>query len=1096
MAVITGTSKTGETLTGTSGNDTITGLEGQDTLRGEGGNDLLDGGGGLDLIDGGGDFDTLLYTSDLEGVIVDLSTNTTRFVNRQGVENLSNIENVTGSASADTMLGDNFANVLRGGLGNDSLDGGGGDDTLWGEGGDDTLNGGSGVNTASYEGAPAGVTVNLTTGVSSGGAGADTLKNIQNLLGSNFDDFLHGDAGPNRLDGGLFSDDSLWGHGGDDILDGNLGLDTARYDDAVAAVTVDLALGTATGGDGKDTLISIENVVGSAFADLLIGNDLANDLDGLDGADVIRGGLGNDRLFGQDGDDLLTGGAGDDRLDGGKGTDRADYFAVAGIVLADLSLGTVSSADGNDTLIGIESVSGSNTGDDRLTGDGNANVLEGWGGNDTLAGGAGADRLFGGEGGDTLVGGDGDDTLNGGLAGNSLDGGPGLDIADYQDASGPVTVTLAGGLGTGTGRTDTLTSIEGANGSGFDDILGGDANANVLSGFAGADRLTGGAGNDTLSGGDGADRLAGGPGNDALDGGAGIDLADYQGAAGGVVVNLVSGLASGGDGSDTLVGIENVNGSDFGDTLVGDGRLNELYGLGASDTLSGGAGADKLFGGDNDDVLSGDEDDDTLDGGAGVDTARYLTSLSAVIVSLVSGTASGGGGADKLLGIENLTGSGFDDTLTGDAGPNRLEGLAGNDILSGGDGNDLLIYGPGSNTLSGGAGFDTADYQAAISAIVVDIAAAAASGTDFKDAISGIEQVYGSAFGDTFVGDAGAERFLGLGGNDTLTGGAGDDLLDGGTGVDTVLYLTAPSAVVVDLATGKASGGGGSDTLIGIEQVSSGAYADTLTGDGAANALRAGDGNDVLVGAGGNDQLFGESGEDRLEGGSGDDSLDGGAGLDTAGLAGARAAFSVQKLGTTWKLIHTAAVPGADEGSDTLVSIERLSFSDKTFELVRPATTGTVGYGLVDHFLFDPVFYLLGHPELVPTHTLATAWDHYQSAGAASNHAPNTFFDAAYYANRWPDLRELNLDNSTLFRHYNLYGVWEGRSAGPKFDQFNGARYLTDNPDVAAYVDANVADFLGSRSNGAIAHFVIYGANEQRAAYDGAGQPIDMGYLL
>ena len=69
-------------------------------------------------------------------------------------------------------------------------------------------------------------------------------------------------------------------------------------------------------------------------------------------------------------------------------------------------------------------------------------------------------------------------------------------------------------------------------------------------------------------------------------------------------------------------GIENVNGSDFGDTLVGDGRLNELYGLGASDTLSGGAGADKLFGGDNDDVLSGDEDDDTLDGGAGVDTAH------------------------------------------------------------------------------------------------------------------------------------------------------------------------------------------------------------------------------------------------------------------------------------------------------------------------------------------------------------------------------------------------------------------------------------------------------------------------------------------
>ena len=74
-----------------------------------------------------------------------------------------------------------------------------------------------------------------------------------------------------------------------------------------------------------------------------------------------------------------------------------------------------------------------------------------------------------------------------------------------------------------------------------------------------------------------------------------------------------------------------------------------------------------------------------------------------------------------------------------------------------------------------------------------------------------------------------------------------------------------------------------------------------------------------------------------------------------------------------------------------------------------------------------------------------------------------------------------------------FFGQWLGFY---RFDQFNGARYLTDNPDVAAYVDANVADFLGSRSNGAIAHFVIYGANEQRAAYDGAGQPTDMGYLL
>ena len=95
------------------------------------------------------------------------------------------------------------------------------------------------------------------------------------------------------------------------------------------------------------------------------------------------------------------------------------------------------------------------------------------------------------------------------------------------------------------------------------------------------------------------------------------------------------------------------------------------------------------------------------------------------------------------------------------------------------------------------------------------------------------------------------------------------------------------------------------------------------------------------------------------------------------------------------------------------------------------------------------------------------------------------------YAGRWADLKSTQLDAATLFQHYNLYGVWEGRSAGPAFDRYDGARYLRDNPDVAAYVDANVADFLGSRSNGAIAHYIIYGAAEGRHAYALDGLLID-----
>ncbi len=153
-------------------------------------------------------------------------------------------------------------------------------------------------------------------------------------------------------------------------------------------------------------------------------------------------------------------------------------------------------------------------------------------------------------------------------------------------------------------------------------------------------------------------------------------------------------------------------------------------------------------------------------------------------------------------------------------------------------------------------------------------------------------------------------------------------------------------------------------------------------------------------------------------------------------------------------------------------------------------------YGSDATFLFDPVYYLWKYPELVPTVSLAAAATDYLTAGAAAGRSPNSWFDPIYYANRWPDLTPLHLDDATLFAHFNLYGVWEGRSPGPKFQQIDGDRYLAENPDVAAYVDANLGSFLGSRSNGAIAHFIIYGNAEQRLAFDTNAQVITLDYLL
>ena len=193
--------------------------------------------------------------------------------------------------------------------------------------------------------------------------------------------------------------------------------------------------------------------------------------------------------------------------------------------------------------------------------------------------------------------------------------------------------------------------------------------------------------------------------------------------------------------------------------------------------------------------------------------------------------------------------------------------------------------------------------------------------------------------------------------------------------------------------------------------------------------------------------------------------------------------------------IVSDATPGRD-GTDLLRQVEKVQFGTQVFDLFNPARTSVPAYKANRDFLFDPAYYLLSNPTLATSVTMDAASTHYLSAGAAQGLRPNAWFDASYYANRWPDLKAANLDTATLFLHYNLYGVWEGRSAGPVFDTYDGTRYLRDNPDVAAYVDGHVADFLGSRTNGAIAHYVIYGADEGRVAYDAAGVKLEAAVVV
>jgi Ca2+-binding RTX toxin-like protein len=301
--------------------------------------------------------------------------------------------------------------------------------------------------------------------------------------------------------------------------------------------------------------------------------------------------------FGTNGDDRLNGTREDDIISGLDGND------------------TIYGFDGNDALYGGD-------GNDYLDGGANNDHLYGGNNGDTLYGGNGNDWLYGGDGSDFLYGGAGDDHLYAGddtsSHGNFLSGGAGADTfhgasnrpdtVDYSDSPGGVTVNLGTSKGGGSDAAgDIYYDIEHIAGSAFDDILIGSGTYNSIHG---------GDGNDLIFGLGGDDSLEGGKGADYLDGGAGYDSIDYLDSVTGVTVNLTTGSGAGGDAAgDTYYSIEEVMGSKFDDTLIGDVNANTLVGADGDDVLFGGGGQDKL---------SGWAGQDTLTGGAAADIFSFL----------------------------------------------------------------------------------------------------------------------------------------------------------------------------------------------------------------------------------------------------------------------------------------------------------------------------------------------------------------------------------------------------------------------------------------------------------------------------------------
>ena len=718
--------------------ENVIGGSGDDKLIGNGGNNWFSYSGGTDIFNGLAGQDTAVFSYFDAAVSVDL-TAADEARTRDGVDlssgkwrtiaQLTNIENVIGSDHDDRLTGDTGRNRLFGGGGNDTFDGGRGNDAMFGGEGDDRFvgrpgdgadlyDGGAGTDMLDYSSLAAGVSASLVDG-----DGNDAVMDIEWLIGSNFNDTLSGNAGANILQGGGGNDVLLAGEGDDvliydggvDEMYGEVGNDTVDF--SLFGAAIDLNLGRTDSVYSGDTQnwntgtarqlaafqgLDIENALGTAFNDRLIGNDQAN---------MFNGGIGNDRILGKGGDDMFTYADGLDYWNGGSGADTANYSTYRFAVFVSLAQGSAQTQDAAmigsgtwrdiTTFAGFENAIGS-VFDDILRGSADANTLSGWAGND---------KLFGLAGKDSLQGGAGDDTLFGGTGADTLDGGAGRDMASYELAKAAISANLGTGKGLlGEAFGDVLVAIEDLTGSDFDDTLTGDAQANLL---------IGGLGNDTVAGGNGDDTLVYTDGLDDWNGGAGFDTGDFSSFQFAVWVNLEAttdqARTRGNAGLKTgtwqtlaaVADVENVIGGDANDKLLGNALINVLRGGAGNDQLTGGAADDELIGDAGNDRLDGGTGSDHLVGGTGRDTASYLSAASSVTASLANSSInSGDAKGDTFTNIEALLGSTFDDDLRGDGAANVIDGAAGNDVLHGGGGADKLTGGRGTDMLFGGAGRD------------------------------------------------------------------------------------------------------------------------------------------------------------------------------------------------------------------------------------------------------------------------------------------------------------------------------------------------------------------------------------------------------
>ncbi|MDQ7251013.1 calcium-binding protein [Dongia sedimenti] len=813
------TYNTMEGLAGSNFDDELWGLgSAASYLIGGKGNDTLHGGTGNDRydIDSAGD------------VITDLGgTDVIETWNSLSLAGYAMIENLTANGAAGlTLTGNTLANVITGNAGNDTLDGGvdAAVDTLLGGLGNDTYLIRT-LNDVVTEAASSGTDTAI---VYASGYKVDSNVEIAKIADGLANMTLWANAAGGTLIGNDTDYNNFFAGAGVDIIDGKGGADYVDYSSSTAAVAINLATGMASGGYAAgDKLISIEHLLGTAYADTLTGDSGANTLYGYSGNDILDGGTGNDIMIGNAGDDTYYVDNVNDIVTEAVGEGTADT------VRSTLAAYTLTANVENLTLIGANNGSATGNGlTNTITGDATDNTLDG--GLDSVA--------------DTLAGGAGNDTY---YVRSALDA-----ISEAASAGNDTMIAMVSGI-TGAANIEYL-KLDDAAGAGATITAG----ANTIKTYANSlgSKLVGSAGSEVLLSGTGADTFTGNGGTDVVS----YDTASaaVKATLGGITGGSQAGQATG----DIYNTVEGLEGSAFDD---------ELWGLGsAASYLIGGRGNDKLYGGTANDRFDVDSLGDVITDLGGTDLVEASISYSLAGLAGIENLTLNG------YGNINGTGSSIVNVIIGNTGDNSLDGGGADgvvDSLTGGDGNDTYVLwniDTVTETSTGGTNdtveirFAGTTYTATNYIETVKIAAGVAAGT--IAAASTGSTVYGNELNNSINGNIS---------NDVLIGGAGADALNGGSGQNFASYETAgkqagggydgviASFANTSLNTGDALG----DTYLNLQGLKGSAYNDKLYGFAASSSiLDGGQGDDLLTGGTAADTYYIDSlGDTVVEAGAG-----------------------------------------------------------------------------------------------------------------------------------------------------------------------------------------------------------------------------------